>query len=127
MIHKFIVWGDPIGAPRMTQSDKWKKRPCVVRYRAWKDAARKAAGELPPVDKIVSLNWTAYFSPPVSWSGKRRSAALGTLHRSKPDLDNICKAVFDSLFEQDQAIAHGTFRKEWDVVERLEVEIITVD
>lgn len=124
---RFSVPGDPMGAPRQTQADKWKLRPCVVRYRAWKDAARLAAGRLPSVESIVEVNWTAYFSPPASWSKKKRDSAIGTLHRSKPDRDNIDKAVLDALFPEDQGIAHGTIRKEWAIAERLEVEIVTID
>lgn len=30
----------PIGKPRMTRADKWKKRPAVMRYRAFCDEAR---------------------------------------------------------------------------------------
>ena len=39
-----VVRGEPIGKPRMTKRDKWKQRECVLRYRAWADAARAAAG-----------------------------------------------------------------------------------
>ena len=30
----------PLGKPRMTQRDKWAKRPAVLRYRAFKDECR---------------------------------------------------------------------------------------
>lgn len=120
---KFTIEGDPVGAPRMTQRDKWQRRPCVLRYRAWKDRARLAAGCLPPADKINSLSWTAVFAPPPSWSPRKRTAAMGTLHRSKPDRDNIDKAVLDALFDDDKAIAAGTLTKVWGFPERLEVII----
>ena len=29
-----------MGKPRMTQRDKWKKRPCVLRYHAFRDKMR---------------------------------------------------------------------------------------
>ena len=119
----FVVPGRPIGAPRQTQRDKWKQRPCVVAYRDWKDFARQCAGELPPADQVLALSWTAYFIPPESWSKKKRAAAIGTLHRSKPDRDNIDKAVLDALFAQDAAIAAGMICKRWDWVERLDVTI----
>lgn len=121
----FTIHGDPIGAPRMTRRDKWKQRPCVLRYRDWKDKARKAAGALPPTNEIESLSWVAYFSPPVSWSKKKRDAAIGTAHRQKPDRDNIDKAILDALFDEDSGIAKGTIEKRWDIAERLEVTITT--
>jgi len=35
----------PIGKPRMTQSDRWKKRDCVVRYFNFKDEIRRQMGD----------------------------------------------------------------------------------
>ncbi len=119
----FIIPGDPVGAPRMTRRDKWKKRPCVLRYFAWRDAARLAAGKLPEAEQIFTLSWKAFFSPPVSWSKKKRTAAIGTLHRKKPDRDNVDKAILDALFLEDSAIAYGTIEKRWDTAERIEIEI----
>lgn len=122
-VMSFTIPGTPVGAPRMTQADKWKQRPCVVRYRSWKDAARKAAGELPPTSSITYVSWTAYFEPPASWSNKRRAAAMDERHRSKPDRDNLDKALLDALFPEDQGISDGIIRKRWGVWARLEVEI----
>jgi len=127
MVIRFTVYGDPVGAPRMTQQDKWKQRPCVMRYRAWKDAARLAAGQLPDANSVMRLSWVAYFSPPPSWSAKKRHLAYGTLHRSRPDRDNVDKAVLDALFSEDSAIASGTIEKRWGVAERIEIEIETND
>lgn len=120
---QFTIEGDPIGAPRMTRSDRWRKRPCVLRYFAFRDRARKAAGELPPVEQISHVEIIAYFSPPASWSRKKREAAIGKPHRSKPDLDNIFKAIGDSLFSEDSGLACITASKYWDTAERVEVFI----
>ena len=30
---RFTIPGAPMGKPRMTKQDKWKKRACVVRFR----------------------------------------------------------------------------------------------
>ena len=48
---------------------------------------------------------------------------MGTLHRSKPDRDNIDKAVMDALFPEDSGIAAGTIRKVWGEPPRVEGEI----
>lgn len=120
------VPGAPIGKPRMTQRDKWKQRPPVMRYRSWSDLARLAAGQLPAPDEISRLDWIAYFEPPPSWSKKKREEAMGQLHRSKPDRDNIDKAVLDTLFKSDSGIASGTIEKRWGVPARLEITITTV-
>lgn len=120
---EFTIPGTPVGKPRQTRRDKWKQRDCVMRYRAWADQAREHAKGLPPANSIERFDWTAYFSPPASWSKRRREAAMGTLHRSKPDRDNIDKAVMDALFPEDSGIAAGTIRKVWGEPPRLEVEI----
>jgi Holliday junction resolvase RusA-like endonuclease len=117
----FIIPGEPVGKPRMTQRDKWKQRPCVMKYRQWADAAREYAGKIP--DGVVRLDWKAVFSPPASWSKKKRAAVMGMPHRSRPDRDNIDKAVLDALFKQDSGIASGFINKVWGDVPRLEVWI----
>lgn len=122
---RFTVEVEPMGAPRMTQRDKWLKRPCVMRYRKLKDAIRDAAPALPATSDIQSVHILAVFSPPVSWSNKKRTAALGTLHRSKPDADNIAKGVLDTLFSDDAGIAILSVEKRWGMPERLEIIIET--
>lgn len=122
----YTVPGRPIAAPRMTQSDRWKQRPCVVQYRSWKDLIRLHCSPIPAALEVVSLSWVAYFAPPESWSKKKKQATIGTLHRTKPDRDNLDKALLDALFpDGDQAIAQGTIRKEWGTFERLEITIET--
>ena len=121
---RFSVTGAPVGKPRMTQRDKWQKRPAVMRYREWADRARETAGELP--QNPGTLNWTAYLPIPKSWSKVKRSVAAGQPHRQKPDRDNIDKAVLDSLFKQDSGIHTGTIKKLWDDGNgpRIEIEIL---
>lgn len=119
--------GPPLGKPRMTQRDKWKQRPCVMRYRSWADMARLYAGRLPEPGAVLRLDWTAYFEPPPSWAKRKRAEAIGTLHQSKPDRDNIDKAILDALFRSDSAIAWGTIEKRWGSPARLEVRITLAD
>lgn len=119
----FTIPGEPIGKPRMTQRDKWAKRPCVLRYREWADKARAAAGGL---GDPTEVSWTAYFQMPKSWSKMKRAEMKGTPHRQKPDRDNVDKAVLDALFKQDCGVAIGFLRKFWDDGNgpRLEVSIL---
>lgn len=119
--------GAPMGAPRQTQRDRWKKRPVVVKYHAWRDhlrlCVRQQIDKLPPAEKVTKLNWLAVFEPPPSWSKKKRAAAIGQLHRSKPDRDNIDKACLDSLYDEDSFIAAGTVKKVWGDQAKLIIEI----
>ena len=120
-----VAYGPPPGKPRMTRRDKWAKRPAVMRYRDWSDRLRAAAGNLlPRADKVTSITWSAYFAPPKSWKIVNRVDAIGELHRAKPDLDNIAKAVLDSLWpDDDSAIAVMQCDKAWSARPRIEIII----
>ena len=100
-----------MGKPRMTRSDKWKKRPKVMRYREFADRCRAAAGRLPAnPDSIIIVAWLPM---PESWSEKKKHEQNGRIVRSTPDWDNIGKAVCDALFEQDSMLGGGTCWKFW--------------
>ena len=126
---KIVIHGTPLGKPRQTQRDKWAKRPCVMRYRGWADRARAAAGlMLPPADSVTSLDWTAFFEPPKSWSKKKRCAAIGELHRVPFDLDNLAKSLCDALWPNgDSAIAAMQCEKRWGWKPRIEITIRYVE
>lgn len=111
----YVIEIEPIGKPRMTRADKWKQRTCVVNYRLFADKLRAALNRTTKYDRApLRLNLNAYLALPDSWSKKKKTEHLGQPHRQKPDIDNITKAVFDSLFEDDSAIAGGTINKFWD-------------
>jgi hypothetical protein len=74
---KIVVPGTPMGKPRMTRSDKWKKRDCVVRSRAYADLIRSVSGPLPDPEQIADLSWTAYFARPKAGHRRKRSRQLG--------------------------------------------------
>ena len=111
---EFWIPGKPVSKPRMTRQDKWKQRPCVVEYRAFKDLIKLIVGNtLPPVESIVRVNWIAYHEVPKSWSRKKADAHRGRLKQTTPDRDNIDKALLDALWARDEAIAWGTLLKVW--------------
>ena len=113
MNKKITVNVVPMGKPRMTQRDKWKQRPAVMRYRAFCDQMRlQTSGQIPP--DLDNLSWTAYLPIPKSWPKHKRESMAGQLHRQKPDRDNIDKGVLDSLFKEDSGIAAGHIEKRWD-------------
>jgi Holliday junction resolvase RusA-like endonuclease len=94
----------PVAKPRMTQRDKWKKRPRVMAYRAYCDELRLRAGryELPEQFHVVFQ-----IPMPTSWSVKKRERMIGTPHRQRPDVDNLVKALADALCVDDSHL--------WDV------------
>lgn len=125
---RFVVRGVPVGKPRMTKRDKWKRRPCVLRYRAWADAARAAAGL---IDKALLTHpteviFTAYMPIAARHRKGMRELMRGTACTVKPDRDNIDKALCDALFANDHFVFAGAQKKLWDDGHgpRVEVEII---
>lgn len=99
----------PVGKPRQTQSDRWKERPAVMRYRAFADELRlKYRGTLP---EEVELNF--HMPMPKSWSAKKKLEMNGKKHQQRPDIDNLIKAVLDALLENDQKVWYIKAHKVW--------------
>lgn len=99
----------PIGKPRMTRADKWKKRPEVLRYRAFCDHVRLLGIELPESNAHV----TFVLPMPKSWSKKKRLQFDGQPHQSKPDFDNLVKALSDAVYADDAHIWDARITKIW--------------
>jgi len=103
--------GDPIAKPRMTQRDKWAKRPVVLRYREYCDRLRELAGELPSGPVRVTMLFGV--AMPKSWSRGKRAATVNHEHTQKPDIDNLAKGVLDALFKDDSAVWNIAASKGW--------------
>lgn len=101
---------DPVPKPRMTRSDRWKKRDCVERYWAYKDQLRSliTPGDLPDSYHLIFI-----LGMPASWSRKKRAAMLYQPHQAKPDKDNLEKGFLDCLFDDDAAVWDGRVSKIW--------------
>lgn len=114
----------PMGAVRQTRADAWKKRPAVLRYRAFKDSIKiQAAPFYLPNDPLkVCIDF--FIAMPDSWSKKKREAMNGTLHRQKPDIDNLWKAATDALWpDDDSCIACCAGRKFWAIKGLIEMTV----
>lgn len=100
-----FVKGVPVSKPRMTRSDKWKRRKCVVEYRAWADTVREQVlGDKDlMIDDLRAGSVQLVFQLPVLKSHPKH--LQGKLHDRRPDLDNLVKSVLDSLFANDSHIA----------------------
>ena len=112
----------PYPKPRMTRSDKWKKRPIVVAYREWCDAIRTLMrGQILP---DCGANIVFNVPMPASWSGKKRAQMDGQPHQQTPDLDNYVKALSDALNKDDSTIWHyAGLTKRWAFEGSIEIEI----
>lgn len=108
----------PVGKPRQTQSDRWKQRPVVVRYRAFCDELRlKLPGYRVPEGLVI----TFYLPMPLSWSNKKRVREDGKPHKQRPDIDNLVKSFLDALCEDDSYVWRVEAQKYWSVSGAIEV------
>lgn len=99
----------PVAKPRQTQSDRWKQRPCVMKYRAFADKCRASGMEIPPAGAHI-----VFIMPmPASWSIKKRRVLDGQPHQQVPDVDNLGKSVFDALYKNDSHIWDVRLTKLW--------------
>ncbi len=107
----------PVPKPRQTQSDKWNKRPSVMRYRAFADEVRLSKIVIPE----SGLHITFVLPMPDSWSKKKQDRMEGEAHQQKPDLDNLIKALLDALFHDDSHIWDFRVTKTWGVEGAIEL------
>ncbi len=107
----------PVPKPRMTKSDKWKKRPCVVAYFAYKDKLNAMGFECPMGAKIIF-----HMPMPNSWSKKKKDEHNGQPHQKRPDLDNLIKGVWDAIYKEDSHIWQVDAEKRWAYMPAIEVQ-----
>lgn len=101
----------PMGAVRMTQSDKWKTNPnhkdplkrqrdCVRRYFEFKNKVVETCNITGY--KIKNHLDVVFFIPmPESWSSKKKEKMNGMPHKSRPDVDNLGKGFMDAILKED--------------------------
>ncbi len=107
---------DPVAKPRMTQRDKWKKRPATIRYWAFKDDVKKAGVFIPESGAHIT------FHMPIP-KGKKPEykERIGKPHQIKPDKDNLEKALLDAIFDEDCRIWDSRVTKVWSDVGMIEI------
>lgn len=89
----------PVPKPRQTRADKWKKRPPVLRYRAFADRCLELGVTVENGDHI-----TFRVPMPPSWTRAKRLRMVGSPHMQRPDLDNLLKALMDAVLPEDSGI-----------------------
>jgi Holliday junction resolvase RusA-like endonuclease len=107
---------EPMGAPRMTQRDRWAKRPVVVRYFTARDHIKLLAN-LIKFEVPESHSHVIFFIPmSQSWSKKKKEDLLYKPHRLRPDKDNLEKFYNDALAKEDCYIWDGRESKLWSEI-----------
>lgn len=99
----FTVPGEPVGKgrPRATTINGSARMYTPAKTAAYEGlvalAARDAMGAASPFPGPLAVEIEAVHTVPASWSKKRRHEALsGSTHpTTKPDIDNIAKAIAD--------------------------------
>ena len=70
---------------------------------------------------------TAIFKPPVNTSKKRLKEIIGTSYIKKPDVDNIAKAILDSLnglaYKDDNQVTELLIKKKYGLENKVLVEL----
>ena len=94
------------GLARLQRLEKYNEYKIDLRAEALKQQF-----ELPEQGAFIK-----FFIPmPKTWRKFKREAMHFKLHQSKPDIDNLLKAMFDSLFAEDKSIAHFEAAKFWEI------------
>tara|TARA_R110000751_G_scaffold59682_1_gene125141 strand:- start:3296 stop:3784 length:489 start_codon:yes stop_codon:yes gene_type:complete len=103
----------PVSKPRMTQSDKWKKRPATTKYWKYKENLKLLCFICRWQPK-ENLDIQFVIPMPISWSGKKKEKYDGQPHKQRPDLDNLVKAFKDALLIEDSHVhTYGNITKKW--------------
>lgn len=131
----FVIPGAPVGKGR----PKFARRGNVtVAYTPQKTAsyenlvkikAEEAMRGRPVIEAAVSVHVRIFVVPPASWSQKKKRAALAgeIFPTSKPDVDNVLKAIFDAcnqvVWRDDKQACDVVITKRYDVTPRASVEV----
>ena len=115
---------NPRGKPRMVRSDSWKKRKCVVDYWKWKDALLLEADNCGLLNLPGAFKATFHLCMPDSWSKRKKELHDGQPHLSKPDADNLLKALQDCLCKNDSHIYDVHAIKKWSYNGWIKIETL---
>jgi Holliday junction resolvase RusA-like endonuclease len=100
---------DPVAKPRMTRRDKWAKRPAVMKYFAFKDKIKQIGLNLPE----NGFRATFVIALPKGTPKRDRPKLIGKRHLKRPDIDNLLKALQDSVFSEDSHVWNVHAVKVW--------------
>ena len=113
------IWMKPVPKPRETQRDRWAERPSVMRFRFQRDVVRKAMEQF---NFVPSEELGLVFYMKIPKVSKVKTARMcGTAHKVRPDLDNMEKAIVDSLYQEDSVLHRKYSTKLWSIEPRIEI------
>lgn len=113
--------GKPVAKPRMVRSDRYKKRPVVLNYWAFKDRIIHQAKQ--QGFKLSNAYKVTFVMPfPEKLAEQKKVEYEGKPHQIRPDLDNMLKALNDCLMAEDSEVHYVSCRKIWGRVGKIIVE-----
>ena len=110
---------NPCPKPRQTRSDKWNKRECVMRYRAFADQCRLLGVKVPEESGHIIFHMPI----PKSWSKKKKADMDMKHHKQKPDIDNLAKALMDAVYDDDSCVSDLRITKKWAMEGSIEIKV----
>ena len=128
---KYTIYHEPVA----------QGRPRFARGRAYDPPKSKAYKEFvaltakrhfsKPLEGALSIRVVFYMPMPKSWSKGKKEQHEGLFHTSRPDIDNLCKALLDGLngvaFEDDGQVVCLQAWKFWSSEPKIEIEVWTYD
>jgi len=108
----------PVAKPRMTQRDRWYKRPATKKYWDFKERVQGFRIDVPESGSHILF----ILPMPASWSKKKKAAMYGTPHQQKPDKDNLEKALLDAIFDDDAHVWDSRVSKLWGYTGMIVIE-----
>jgi Holliday junction resolvase RusA-like endonuclease len=102
---QFVIPGNPVGKgrPRVSRRGGFARMYTPEKTASYESLVKLAGHEAmhgrPVIEGAVRVRLDIRVQVPASWSKKKQAAALGweILPTTKPDIDNVEKAVFDGL------------------------------
>lgn len=137
-IAAFTVEGAPVGKgrPKFARRGNFVQAYTPTKTKAYEqqiaDAARVAMGNKLQTTEPVQVNLNVFVPIPASWSKlKRQLAQKGVVYpTTKPDIDNVTKAVFDAMngivFQDDKQIVNQLVTKRYSDNPRVEARVYEV-
>jgi len=117
-----VIWLpiEPMGAVRLSSSDRWSKRPRAQKYFDWKNRFKTLISNSTGIKSLISrikysgrIHIETVHPLPESWSKKKKDEYYGEPMRAKPDADNCLKAICDVLFKEDKQIHFAIISQRW--------------
>ncbi|HDC8330389.1 TPA: RusA family crossover junction endodeoxyribonuclease, partial [Staphylococcus aureus] len=79
------------------------------------------------LENALKIELAFYFTPPESWSKKKKAQAIGQLKVTKPDIDNLIKTVLDAcnghVWKDDNQITEITSSKRYGIEPKIIIRI----